>query len=157
MSSKQESLDERFFNLMMGIRRLGFDQSCLEHESVTPAQVTFLDWIAERPGSGVQEIADGLNLTPPTVSVGMRKLEDVGLVERQPNLSDKRSVQFYLTKNGDALHRKIQVAHRRKFQRILSGLSASEQKTLIELLQRALRGTEINLPEKGDEEMSKSG
>lgn len=144
MDLKQDSLDEKFFNLMMRVRRLGLDQSCLEHEAVTPAQVTFLDWIADRPGCGVQDIANGLNLTPPTVSVGIRKLEDSGLVERQPNPIDKRSVQFFLTERGRSLQEKIRIAHRRKFQRILAGLSSAEQETLIQLLQRALQYAEIS-------------
>ncbi len=136
--------EERFLNLMKRVRKLGLDTNVCMDESVTPAQVTILEWIAASPGCGVQEIADGLGLTPPTVSVGVRKLEESGLVERKPNPSDKRSVQFSLTEQGQNLQEKIQVAHRRKFQRLLAGLNTQEQETLLQLLERAIQTAEDN-------------
>ena len=136
--------DERFLNLMKRVRKLGLDTNACMHGSVTPAQVTILDWIAVSPGRGVQEIADGLGLTPPTVSVGVRKLEESGLVERKPNPSDKRSVQFFLTEQGQILQEMIQDAHRRKFQRLLAGLNTQEQETLLHLLERAIQTAEAN-------------
>ena len=135
---------DRFLNLMMRVRKLGLDTNALEIEAVTPAQITVLDWIAASPGCGVQEVADGLGLTPPTVSVGVRKMEESGLVERKPNPSDKRSVQFFLTERGRAIQEKIQSAHRRKFRHLLAGLTAQEQETLIQLLERAIQTAEAN-------------
>ena len=136
--------DGRFLSLMMRVRKLGLDTSALEIEAVTPAQITVLDWIAASPGCGVQEVADGLGLTPPTVSVGVRKMEENGLVKRKPNPSDKRSVQFFLTERGQAIHEKIQNAHRRKFRHLLAGLTAHERETLIQLLERAILTAEAN-------------
>lgn len=136
--------DERFLKLMMRVRKLSLDTNVLEIDAVTPAQITVLDWIAATPGCGVQEVADGLGLTPPTVSVGVRKMEENGLVERKPNPSDKRSVQLFLTERGQAIQEKIQSAHRRKFQHLLAGLTAQEQETLLQLLERALQSAESN-------------
>jgi len=134
--------EERFLDLMSRVRKLGMDMRSLESAAVSPAQMTLLDWIAAMPGCGVQDIADGLKLTPPTVSVGVRKMEESGLVERKPNPMDGRSVQFFLTRRGRLLQQQIQDSHREKFRRLLAGLTQQEQETLLGLLERAVRSAE---------------
>jgi MarR family transcriptional repressor of mexAB-oprM operon len=133
--------EERFFELMKRLRKLGLDTHPLG-AAVSPAQMSLLDWIAASPGCGVQDIADGMRLTPPTVSVGVRKMEESNLVERKPNPKDGRSVQFFLTRRGQALQRKIQDSHRQKFRCLLAGLTPKEQETLLQLLERALQAAE---------------
>lgn len=135
--------EERFFELMKRLRKLGMDGRPCGDAAVSPAQMALLDWIASSPGCGVQDIADGLRLAPPTVSVGVRRLEDSNLVERKPNMRDKRSVHLHLTRRGQSLQRRIQVSHRRKFRRLLAGLSPQERETVLQLLERALDTAEI--------------
>lgn len=141
MTEKPTLAEERFFAVMKRLRRLGLDAQPLG-AAVSPAQMSLLDWIAASPGCGVQDIADGMRLTPPTVSVGVRKMEEGNLVERKPNPQDGRSVQFFLTRRGQALQRQIQNAHWQKFRRLLAGLNPQEQETLLQLLERALRSAE---------------
>lgn len=143
MTDEITQIEERFLDLMSRVRKLGMDMRSLESAAVSPAQMTLLDWIAAMPGCGVQHIADGLGLTPPTVSVGVRKMEESGLVERKPNPMDGRSIQFFLTRRGQALQRQIQDSHRNKFRRLLAGLTPPEQETLLQLLERALQSAEI--------------
>lgn len=142
MADEPTQAEERFFKLMKRVRKLGMDTETLEGAGASPAQMTLLDWIAASPGCGVQDIADGLGLTPPTVSVGVRKMEESGLVERKPNPMDGRSVQFFLTRRGQTLQAKIQDSHHNKFRRLLAGLSPQEQETLLGLLERALQSAE---------------
>ncbi|MDD2696053.1 MAG: hypothetical protein PHD58_09010, partial [Anaerolineales bacterium] len=75
-------------------------------------------------------------------SVGVRKLEESSLVERRPNPMDGRSIQFFLTRRGQALQRQIQDSHRQKFRRLLAGLTPQEQEMLLQLLERALQTAE---------------
>jgi MarR family transcriptional repressor of mexAB-oprM operon len=142
MPDKPTPPEDRLYELMKRLRKLGLDTHPLEDAAVSPAQMALLDWIVASPGCGVQDIADGLGLTPPTVSVGVRRLEESNLVERRPNPQDGRSVQFFLTRRGQALQRKIQDSHRRKFRRLLAGLTPQEQETLLQLLERALQAAE---------------
>jgi len=143
MTDEQTLPEERFFELMKRVRKLGLDTHPLGDSTVSPAQMALLDWVAASPGCGVQDIADGLRLTPPTVSVGVRKMEEGKLVERRPNPQDGRSVQFFLTRRGQALQRQIQASHRQKFRRLLAGLTPQEQEMLLQLLARALQAAEI--------------
>jgi len=123
------------------LRKLGLDTQPLD-AAVSPAQMSLLDWIAASPGCGVQDIAEGLGLTPPTVSVGVRRMEEAGLLERKPNPLDGRSVQFNLTPQGQSLQQQIQASHQQKFRRLLAGLTPQEQEVLLQLLERAIRAAE---------------
>jgi DNA-binding MarR family transcriptional regulator len=109
--------------------------------------MTLLDFIAASNGCGVQDIADGLNLAPPTVSVGMKRLESAGLFKRKPHPQDKRAVQFFLTAKGQSLQKQALNFRRQKLELILSGLTQSEQETLLGLLSKALQSAET-----GDDE-----
>ncbi len=123
---------------MKRVRKLGLDSHSLDDGVASPAQMGLMDWIATNPGCGVQDIADGLGLAPPTVSISVRKTEKSGKVERKPNPLDGRSVQFFLTPRGQVIQEIIQNSHRNKFCRILAGLTSQEQEALLDLLWKAL-------------------
>lgn len=146
MADEPIPAEERLFELMKRLRRLGLDAQPPEQTAVSPAQMALVDCIAGSPGCGVQDIADALGLTPPTVSVGVRRLEESNLVERKPNPQDGRSIRFYLTRRGQALQRRIWDAHRRKFRRLLAGLRPDEQEMLLDILGRALDTAEVTRP-----------
>ena len=81
-------------------------------------------------------------MTPPTVSVGVRQLEEAGLLKRKPNPQDKRSVQFYLTRRGQAVQQQSQRFRRQKLELILTDLTPQERETLLQLLEKALQAAE---------------
>ena len=145
MNNQNSNTTTKFINLMKRLRELGLDAYALKDVSISTAQMTLLDWISTSPGSGVQDIANALKQTPPTISVGVRKLEKSKLVERKPNPLDKRSVQFFLTPKGDVLQKQIQRYHHRKFQLILSGLIPQERDRLLKLLEKAILIAESKL------------
>jgi len=61
---------------------------------VTATQVTLLASIRERPGTGVGELAEAEGVSPPNVSVHVRRLEREGLVERRPATDARRHGLF---------------------------------------------------------------
>ena len=138
MNNKNSNSTNKFINLMKRLRKLGLDAYALKDVSITTAQMTLLDWISTSPGCGVQDIANALKQTAPTISVGVRKLEKSKLVERKPNPKDRRSVQFFLTPKGNELQKQIQRYQHRKFQLLLSGLIPQEQERLLKLLEKAV-------------------
>jgi len=142
MAEEPTLAEEKFFDLMRRVRQLSMDSYPVDGSAVSPAQMALLDWVATSNGCGVQDIADGLKLTPPTVSVGVRRLEEAGLLKRKPHRQDKRAVQFFLTAKGQALQRQSQNFRRQKFKLILSGLTQQEQDTMIGLLEKALQTAE---------------
>ncbi len=145
MSSENLPPEVKFFELMKRIRKLGLATYSLEDGTASPAQMALLDWIASHPGCSLQDIADGLGLSAPTVSISVRKMEESGKVERKPNPADGRSVQIFLTKRGQALQEKIQNSQHHRFRHLLGGLTSQEQGVLLELLERALTSAESDV------------
>jgi DNA-binding MarR family transcriptional regulator len=143
MTKIDMSHEERALRLFTRLRELDFDHCPAVSGLISPAQMTLLEKVTANPGCGVQEIADRLNLSSPTVSVGVSKLEEGGLVERKPNPNDGRSVQFFPTTRGETLHMKFQDSRLKKFHRILAGLDSQEQETLLQLLEKALNYVEV--------------
>jgi DNA-binding MarR family transcriptional regulator len=143
MTNETTATGEIFLTLMDRLRKLGMGGSASGTALVSPSQMSLLDWIAASDGCGVQEIAGGLNLTPPTVSVGVRRLEGAGLLKRKPHPQDKRAVQFFLTAKGQSLQKQSLNFRRRKLELILSGLTQQEQETLLKLLGKALQAAEV--------------
>lgn len=142
MPGESTTAEERFLNLLSRLQTLGPGQPPFEEVQITPAQLILLDWVAGSPGCGVQVMAAGLGLTPPTISVGVRRLEKIGLLERRPNPQDRRSIQLFLTPQGETLHQQAQEYRQDKARRLLSGLTVQEQETLLSLWEQALDAAE---------------
>ena len=129
---------ERLLNLLNRLRTMGPGQPPFDEMHITPSQFILLDRVAASPGCSVQEAADGLGLTSPTVSVGVRRLEKAALLERRPNPQDKRSLRLFLTARGAELHERAQEFRQDKARRLLSSLTPQERETLLNLLEKAL-------------------
>ena len=138
MANKTQSAEDHLLDLFDRLRKLAFGQHPLQESGITMPQLTLLEWVAASPGCGVQQIADGLDLAPPTVSVGVRRLEGAGLLERRPDPQDGRAIQLFLTEQGQVLHQRAHTFRREKIRRVLAGLMEEECVTLLSLLERAI-------------------
>ena len=133
---------DRLVGLFDRLRRLALSQHPLEDDGVTMPQLALIDWVAAGPGCGISELATGLELSVPTVSVGVRRLEDAGLLTREPDPEDGRAVRLYLSPSGQELHRRALAFRRDRMRRLLRVLSAEEAESLLVLLTRAVDGAE---------------
>jgi DNA-binding MarR family transcriptional regulator len=141
----QNTPEERMLRLFTRLRNLELDHCPDLADGISPAQMTLLEQIVLNPGCGVQDIAEQLDLSAPTVSVGMNKLEENGLVKREPHATDKRAVQFYTTERGQSMHDRFSAARLRKFKRLLSGLNPQDKETLLRLLSQAVAYAETGI------------
>lgn len=132
--------------LLRRLRLAGPGAPPFEEVGISPAQLALLEWVASAPGCSLHDLASGLDLTPPTVSVGVRKLEDAGLLQRHANPEDGRAWQFELTARGTALWKRVQRYRHEKARRLLAGLAPEEQEELLVLLARALDAAEAAAP-----------
>jgi DNA-binding MarR family transcriptional regulator len=105
-------------------------------------QVAMLNWVARHPGCGVREIAAGLHVTPPTVSVGVRRLVADGWLEQRNDPDDRRARPIFLTEKGSNLVNVIRDHRTLMLSQFLSGLTDDEQGQLIYLLDRAISALE---------------
>ncbi|RLC90713.1 MAG: MarR family transcriptional regulator [Chloroflexi bacterium] len=142
MSDTSPAAEGQLLELFDRLRQLAFGQHPLQDGEVTLPQLTLLDGLAAAPGCHSQELADGLGLSAPTVSVGVRRLEAAGLLERQPDPQDGRAIRLFLTTSGQELCRRARVFRQDKMRRLLKGLTPEEQATLLTLLEQALSSAE---------------
>lgn len=154
MSDEPSRAEERLLKVFDRLRRLAFGQHFIENSGLSMPQFTLLDWIAASPGCGVQEIAAQLKLTPPTVSVAVRRLQEAGLLKRQAHPQDGRAIQLFLTARGEKLRQQVRAFRKEKMQWMLSALTPEECATLLQLLEKAIGAAEARNTEEQKEKIS---
>ncbi len=132
-------------NQMLALLKRMSDLPMMKPPSESPLsmpQVAMLNWVARSPGCGVRDLAKGLHVTPPTVSVGIRRLVRDGWLEQRSDPDDRRSRPIFLTEKGVELSETIREHRTQMLKLFLSGLAMDEQEQLIGLLDRAISALE---------------
>ena len=145
MRIKDNNLEEaakKFLKLASRLRRLGAGNNPPEEIQVSSSQLALIEYAEVNPGCSMQEMAEALNLSNPTVSIGVRKLEQSNLLMRKADPEDGRVARLFLTPTGQEVYRRSKIFHCQKFEQLLSGLKQKERNTLLNLLERALNAAE---------------
>ena len=144
MADESPAAEARLLELLHRLRHLGLERCPCRNGKMTTCQFALLDRIAGSPGSGIRETASAMGLTPPTVSVGVRRMEESGLLQRQPDPQDGRAIQLFPTPHGHELHQRARAFRRHKARQLLAGLTVEHQETLLRLLERAISAAEAS-------------
>lgn len=131
--------------LMGRIRQLRLGELPHQDFDLSISQLDMLRYVGQNPACHLQDVAAGLDLTSPTVSVGIRRLEESGLVERQPDPNDGRAACFYLTTVSQAAMQRMAEAGLAGMKKFLDQLTGEEQETLYGLLDKAVTGVEQSM------------
>ena len=75
----------------------------LQPHKVTPGQWFFLRALWEEEGINQRELSRRVGTTEPTTVSALRLLERNGLIRRQRNDKDRRTINIFLTETGKAL------------------------------------------------------
>ncbi len=142
MSDNLENTSQRFLRLSSRLRRLGSGSVQPESEVTSPSHMALIKYTASNPNCGVQQIAEALELSTPTISISVRQLEKNGLIARKPHPRDGRAVQLSLTPKGEKILQHARGFHRQKFEKLLKGLMPEEREVLVSLLEKALDAAE---------------
>ena len=113
-----------------------------EKSPLSMPQLAMLFWVARTPGCGVKDVAQGLHVTPPTVSVAVRRLVKDGWLEQRNDPHDRRARPLFLTPQGEGIIAALHAHRKKMIQAFLSGLSSTEQEQLVLLLDRAISALE---------------
>ncbi len=130
--------EERLIKIFKLLKHEGEEQAPPDKIGISPAQVNIIDEVSLAGELTVKELAERLNLTPPTVSVGVKKLEKVSLLKRKTDKEDGRRVLLMLSKEGELINNQIIKYRNTRVRTILSRLSPQEQNTMLLLLEKAL-------------------
>jgi len=108
----------------------------LEPLELHPREFAVLRAVKANDGQSQQTLAERLHIPPSRIVAIVDELESRGLVERRPDLSDRRVWTIHLTRRGQTLLDdafNLVVQHERA---ISDALSAKERALLLELLNR---------------------
>lgn len=106
--------------------------------NVTFAHVRAMQMLAPDRTLAMKELAERLNLTPPSVTALTRRLVQTQLVKREPHPDDSRVGLLTLTPEGWSLLQELYHNHLDRTRRLLQGLRPEEQEQFLDLLERAI-------------------
>jgi DNA-binding MarR family transcriptional regulator len=117
-----------------------WEYSIVKGSGLSPAQMHTVEVIGHNQNMRMKELAERLGVTTGTLTVGVDKLEKIGLVERKPHEKDRRSWLIVLTEKGKLMYEQHHRFHQEFTHEITSDLSNEEIKTLSKLLGVVLEG-----------------
>lgn len=102
------------------------------------------------------ELADLAHVTRATMTGLVDTLERDGLVKREPDPNDRRMMSVTLTPKGQALLETILPPHFQRMASLMSPLSETERKTLVDLLKK-IRNRAAGMPAPEEPRMPAAG
>lgn len=93
-------------------------------------------WAAGADGVKPSEIAAVLCVEPPTVTKMLGRLEQAGLIRREPSPHDRRAVVVRPTEAGQALQAEVEKTWAELEEETLAGLDEPERERLLQLMRR---------------------
>jgi DNA-binding MarR family transcriptional regulator len=103
---------------------------------VTTVQWRALAWLSHEPGLKQVELADRLDVEPITAGRIIDRLEEAGLVKRQPDPEDRRVWRLSLTEKAGPVVKRLGLLAEDMASEAFGGLSAEEIETTREMLAR---------------------
>lgn len=103
---------------------------------VTPVQYGVLRCLWDENGQTVKQLADRLSLDSSTMTGILDRMEQKGLIVKQPDPRDRRALQVVLTERGQSLEAPLTLVIEEANRKALQNLDDSEKEILKDLLQR---------------------
>jgi DNA-binding MarR family transcriptional regulator len=108
------------------------------HGDITPVQLAALRAIQFRPGIDQLRLANAIKLDRTTIAGVVLRLENKGLITRQPAPRDRRSNLLSLTADGETLLGELLPAADRAQRRMLDALTPEERMVFLDLMIRVV-------------------
>jgi MarR family 2-MHQ and catechol resistance regulon transcriptional repressor len=108
----------------------------IRRHGLTPVEFAVMEALFHKGSMLLGEVQRKILLSSGGITYVVDKLEQKGLVERQECPGDRRARFAALTKQGEALMRRIFPLHAAAIEGAMAGLSAREQEELAELLKK---------------------
>lgn len=103
---------------------------------LTLPEFVCLRLLSMSPGLSSAELSRSTNVTPQAMNTVLRRLEEVGAVERPTSVSSGRALPATLTSQGRTLLRRAETAVRDADSRILSKLTETQQREFKRMLEK---------------------
>jgi len=111
-----------------------WEQAVVRDSSITLPQMHTLEILGQRSPLRMKELAAKMGVTTGTLTVGVDRLEKLGLVARIPHESDRRSILVALTESGQELYREHHTHHLHLTREVQAALTPEETAQLHSIL-----------------------
>ena len=132
-----EEIIEKLSQSMERYETETFENSPLSN--LTPTQIHYLDAIFHLEDPKVSELASHLNVSKPTVTFAVNKMEKQGFVTKTQSDDDRRFFSIHLTSKGKELAKLHDEIHKSYSDFFKQMLDEKELKTLESLLSKVLK------------------
>ncbi len=136
-----ESCPGLLINKLAHVMALDMDRKLKAHD-LTMSQWVLLKQLWRQEGRSQVELQELLGLDGATVTGLVRRMTNLGLIQRQPDPDDKRVQRVFLTERGRALEQITRSLEGEVNNRALKDFSADERTFFARLLTRALQNCE---------------
>ncbi len=116
-----------------------WEHSIVNDSGLSPAQMHTVEIIGHNQDMRMKELAERLGVTTGTLTVGVDKLEKLGLVERKPHESDRRSWLIVLTGEGKKMYEQHHKYHQEFTNEISHDLTLEQIDNLTDYLNIILK------------------
>lgn len=116
-----------------------WEHSIVKDSGLSPAQMHTVEIIGHNQDMRMKELAERLGVTTGSLTVGVDKLEKLGLVERKPHKKDRRSWLIVLTNEGEKMYEQHHKFHQLFTNEISRDLTIEQITNLTESLDIILR------------------
>jgi len=136
-----DEIAEEVATLMPRIARrilLGFFQSI----DITQTQIFTIMTLSEQSPVRLSQLSKKLQISAPTVTGIVDRLERSGFVERIPDNKDRRVINVDLTAKGRQIAKKLKMTLKTKWKGLLSKLPSHDQNNYVGILRKIQRTME---------------
>lgn len=144
------------FHMLMKIQHKVFQYNLcmLKDMNVHPGQMPLLVLLCKKDGRVQKELADQLEIKPPTLNVMIRRLEKNGLLIKKQDPEDQRKSRIYISARGRILVEEIGKKSDEIVEQVENVFTEEERKEFLRLLKKmdACMEQQIRLRSKKEED-----
>ncbi|MFA9376600.1 MAG: MarR family winged helix-turn-helix transcriptional regulator [Lachnotalea sp.] len=120
----------------------------ISDKGVHPGQASLLRLVSGEGGLSQKEIAQKLNIQPPTVAVSIKRMEKSGWITREIDKNDKRISRIFITESGIQIVKQVKISTDDMDTVVFSGLSDTEKCLLRRILIQLIDNLRATIDEK---------
>lgn len=118
----------------------------MEDMELNPSQAGILFILNSHGRLSQRQLAQKIGITPPSMTVALRKLEELGFIQKEPDDKDQRIIRIRLSENGkDCIERLKSILE--EMEEILYQGFSVEERLLFRRLLLAMRGNLLDSKE----------
>ena len=113
-----------------------WEHAVVKESGLTPAQMHAIEILGHKESLRMKELAQKLGVTTGTLTVMVDRLEQNGLILREPHEKDRRSIMIVLTKKGQKYFEEHHKLHLELTREITSSLNEDETKQFYTFIEK---------------------